>query len=252
MNTLPAIHKEIMEQWRTHRLLVVATVMVVFGLLSPLVAKFMPDIFKMFPGAEPFVAMMPPPGVKDAVAQYIKNISQFALIIGILMTMGSVAQEKEKGTAAMMLVKPLPRGTFLLAKLLAMLVGFTASFLLAGLGAYFYTLFLFEPMPVLPWLALNGLLLIYTMVYVALTMFFSTLGRSQAMAGGLSLAALALLGVLGSFPELGNYLPAQLVNWGAALMQPNGHSSWPALWVSLGIIMASLLGAWLVLRRQEL
>jgi ABC-2 type transport system permease protein len=252
MNFPAVFRKEALEQWRTHRFLVAAAVLMVFGLLSPVVAKLMPEIFKMFPGAEPFVAMMPQPTVKDAVDQYVKNIGQFALIVGILMTMGSVAQEKDKGTAALMLVKPLSRWTFLLAKLMALLAVFATSILLAGLGAYCYTLFLFGPMPVLPWLALNGLLLVYTLVFVALTLFFSTLGKSQALAGGLALAALAVLGVLGSIPGVREFVPAKLVNWGTALMTQVGQTAWPALWVSLGLILASLTGAWLVLRRQEL
>jgi ABC-2 type transport system permease protein len=252
MNFPAVFRKETLEQWRTHRFLVAAAVLMLFGLLSPVVAKLMPEIFKMFPGAEPFVAMMPQPTVKDAVDQYVKNISQFALIIGILMTMGAVAQERDKGTAALMLVKPLSRWTFLLAKLMALLAVFATSILLAGLGAYCYTLFLFGPMPILPWLALNGLLLVYTLVFVALTLFFSTLGRSQALAGGLALAAMAVLGILGSIPGVNGFVPAQLVNWGTALMTQGGQSAWPALWVSLGLILASLTGAWLILRRQEL
>jgi ABC-2 type transport system permease protein len=252
MNFLAVFRKEVLEQWRTHRFLVAAAVLTVFGLLSPVVAKLMPEIFKMFPGAEPFVAMMPQPTVKDAVDQYLKNISQFALIVGILMTMGSVAQEKDKGTAALMLVKPLSRWTFLLAKLMALLAVFAVSILLAGLGAYCYTLFLFGPMPLLSWLMLNVLLLVYTLVYVALTLFFSTLGRSQALAGGLALAAMAVLGILGSIPGMNEFVPAQLVNWGTVLMAQGGQSAWPALWVSFGLILASLTGAWLILRRQEL
>jgi ABC-2 type transport system permease protein len=252
MNILAAFYKEMLEQWRTHRFLVVAAVLVIFGLISPLTAKFMPEIFKMLPGAEWFAAAMPQPTAKDAVDQYVKNISQFSLIIGILMTMGAVAQEKERGTAALMLVKPLSRWTFLLSKFVAFLVVFAVSILLAGLGAYYYTLFLFGPVPVLPWLALNGLLLVYALVYVALTLFFSSLGRSQALAGGLALAAMAVLGVLGSIPTLGGFVPGQLVSWGASLMQQTGQAAWPALWASLGIILAALLGGWLVLRRQEI
>lgn len=247
-----AIRKETLEQWRTYRFLVVVAVLVIFGLLSPLIAQLGPEMYRLIPGGEQIAGLIPKPTIQDAVAQYIKNTSQFALILAILITMGSVAQEKEKGTAAMMLVKPLPRWAFLLSKFIAFLVVFTISILLAALGAYYYTILLFGPMPILSWLALNGLLLGYTLVYVALTLFFSTLGRSQALAGGLSLATLGLLGLLGSIPRVGEILPGQLVTWGALLMGQTGRAYWPALWVSLGIILASLLGAWLVLRKQEL
>jgi len=247
-----AVRKEFLESWRTYRFLVVISVLVIFGILSPLTAKFMPEIFKMVSGAEQFAALIPEPSVKDAVDQYIKNISQFALIMGVLISMGSVVQEKDRGTAAMILVKPLPRGAFLLAKLTVLLAVFSASLLLAGLCAYYYTLYLFEPLPVLPFLAMNGLLLVYTMVYVALTLFFSTVGRSQALAGGLSLATMAVLGIVGSIPSLRKFVPAHLIDWGGALVQQADLNAWLALWVSLGIILVAVLASWLVLRRQEL
>jgi ABC-2 type transport system permease protein len=252
MNILSAIRKEILEQWRTHRLLVAVAVLVLFGLLSPLTAKFMPDILKSVSGGEQFAALIPPPTVKDAVDQYIKNISQFTLIICILMSMGSVAQEKESGTAAMMLVKPMSRAVFIFAKLAGLVVVFGTSLLLAGLGAYFYTLLLFEALPALPWVALNSLLLLHTMVFVALTLFFSTISRSQALAGGLCLAVIAALSLVGSIPSVREFVPANLVNWATALMRQTGQTAWPALWICFAIILVSLLGSWLVLRHQEL
>jgi ABC-2 type transport system permease protein len=249
---LAALRKETREQIRTYRFLAVVVVLVAFGLLSPLLAKFTPELLTLLPGGEQFAGLIPEPSVQDAFAQFIKNTSQFALLLGILVTMGAVAQEKDRGTAAMMLVKPLPRWAFLLAKFLVLALVFAASLALAGLGAYYYTRLLFEPTSLGPWMAISALLLVYTLVYVALTLFFSTLSRSQALAGGLSLAALILLGLLGSLPGLGDYLPAKLVAWASVLATQPHPAAWPALWVSLGVILLSILGAWLVFRRQEL
>ena len=252
MNILTAFRKEMMEQWRTYRFVIVAAILIIWGLLSPVIAKFTPDIFKLVPGFEQIASIIPTPTVKDAITQYIKNMEQFALILGVLLTMGCVAQEKDKGTAAMMLVKPLPRGIFLLAKFLALLGVFTPSILLAGLGAYYYTFLLFEPLPVLPWLALNGLLLVYIMVIISMTLLFSTISRSQALAGGLSLGAIAFLGLIGIVPRVGDVLPAALVTWAGLLMTQNGQTYWTALWVSLAIIVAALVSAWLIFLKQEL
>src|SRR5690606_10871232 len=41
-----ALRKEILQQWRTRRFLVVMAVFVLFGLTSPLMARFMPEIIK--------------------------------------------------------------------------------------------------------------------------------------------------------------------------------------------------------------
>ncbi|MBI5828976.1 MAG: ABC transporter permease subunit, partial [Chloroflexi bacterium] len=120
------LRKEWLEQWRTYRLLVVGVVLVVFGLLSPLIAKYTPELIKLVPEGEAIAALIPTPTALEAVAQYLKNMSQFGGILALLLTMGAVAQEKDKGTAAMMLVKTLSRLAFLAAKFAALALMFAA------------------------------------------------------------------------------------------------------------------------------
>jgi len=252
MNLYTALRKELMEQWRTSRLLVVAAVLLVFGLTSPLLAKYTPELLKLIPGADQFAGLVPKPTILDAVAQYVKNIGQFGVLLAILVSMGSLAVEKERGTAALMLVKPLPRGSFLAAKFLALAISFGVALALAALAGYYYTLVLFGPLDWGAWLALNGLMGLEMLVYVALTMLFSTLLRSQAAAAGLGLGCILVLSLVGSLPTLGDAMPDKLVSWGASLFTGQALPAWGAVWVSGGIILAALLAAWLAFRRQEL
>jgi ABC-2 type transport system permease protein len=166
--------------------------------------------------------------------------------------MGAIAQEKDKGTAAMILVKPMPRGAFLGAKFLALAGIFAICLIAAGLACYYYTLLLFEAMDIVRWLWLNALLFLYVMVYVAVTLFCSTLTKSQAAAGGVALGLMVVLGLVGAIPGLGKYLPGELIAWGTRLIQADTSTSWTALGVSLGLIVVSLLAAWLVFKKQEL
>ena len=252
MNFLTALRKEWLEQWRTYRLLMVGVVLIVFGLLSPLIAKYTPEIIKLIPNGEAIAQLIPSPTVTDAVTQYIKNIGQFGAILALLLTMGAVAQEKDKGTAAMMLVKPLPRVTFLVAKFTALALMFAVAIAIAGTACYYYTWLLFGALDIQRWLALNGLMLVFVLVYVALTLFCSVVTKSQAAAGGLALCLLFILGLIGSIPSLGEYLPGQLTAWGGGLMAGEAEAFWPALWVSVGIIVVALMGARLIFERQEL
>lgn len=252
MSLLVAFRKEWMENLRSYRLLIVFVVLVFFGLTSPLLAKYTPEIITLIPGGETIALVIPTPTVWDAVVQYVKNISQFGIILALLLTMGAVAQEKDKGTAAMMLVKPLPRSSFLAAKFAGQMVMFALALGAAGIACYYYTLLLFEALDIIPWLVLNALLLLYLLVYVAITLFCSTLTKSQAAAGGIALGVLVLLGLIGAIPGFGKYLPGELITWGSRLVQGDVTASWSALGVSLGLIIVSLLAAWLVFRRQEL
>lgn len=253
MSIFVAFRKEWQELIRSYRLLIVAIVLIFFGMTSPLFAKLMPEVFKLIPvSGVDLSQVIPPPTVWDAIGQYIKNMAQFGLILALLLTMGAIAQEKDKGTAAMMLVKPLSRGSFLGAKFLGLTVMFAVSLTIAAIGCYYYTQLLFESVDAMNWLILNALILVYILVYVALTLFCSTLTRSQITAAGAAIVVFIVLAALGAIPWLGKYLPGELINWGTRLMQGDTTSSWTALGVSVGLILASLLAGWLVFRRQEL
>lgn len=252
MSFLVALRKEWLEQWRTYRLLVVGVVLVVFGLLSPLLAKYTPELIRLLPNGEALAELLPTVTAMDAVTQYLKNISQFGVILAVLLTMGVVVQEKEKGIAAIVLVKPLPRWAFLAAKFKALSLTFALSIALAGTACYYYTWLMFGALDVLGWLALNGLMLLFILVHVALTLFCSVVARSQAVAGGLAFGLLILLTLGGAMPVMGEYLPGQMLVWGTGLMAGNVATFWPAVGVSMGILLVSFLAAWRIFERQEL
>jgi ABC-2 type transport system permease protein len=250
-----ALRKELIEQWRTYRLLIVAVVLLFFGMASPVLAKYIPELVKMaIPAdqAQGLLGLMPTPTAGDAADQYVKNTIQFGVLLALLMAMGTVAQEKERGTAALMLVKPMPRWVFLLAKFAALAVTFTVSLTLAGLASYLYTVLLFGAVSLPAWLAMNGLMLLCLLVYLALTLLCSTLTRSQIVAGGLAFGALIVLAIVSALPKVGDWAPTRLSGWGASLVKGAGAAAWPALGVSVGLIAAALVAAWLVLERQEL
>ncbi len=251
MSIFVAFRKEWKELIRTYRLLVVAIVLLFFGLTSPILAKFTPELMTLIPTGG-ITIQMPPPSTMDAITQYVKNMGQFGVLLGLLLTMGAVAQEKERGTAAMILVKPLTRGSFIAAKFLSQAFMFAICLVIAGAAAYYYTFLLFEAISILNWILLNLLIWIYVLVIVAITLFFSTLLKSQIAAGGIALGVFILGSALGSILNVGKYLPGELITWGVRLMQGVSSASWVALAVSLGLIGVSLIAAWQVFRRQEL
>ena len=250
---MTALTKEWLEQRRTHRLLIVCLILLLFGLLYPLLAKFTPEIIKMVHGGEQLSLIITPPTVVDAVAQYLKNMTQFGLLLAVLMGMGMVSQEKDKGTAAMVLAKPLSRTAFILAKAAAMGASFLIGTALAAGAGYYYTLLLFEALPFGGWLALNGLLLVYFGVYAALTLLASTLNRSMLGSGVTAVGFIIVLALVEMIPAAGKLLTGGLLAWAGNLALGSGESpAWGALWVCLGLIAAALTASVLVFRRQEI
>jgi ABC-2 type transport system permease protein len=249
---LVALRKELLEQRRTHRLLVIILVLGLWGFLSPLTAKLTPEIFKLMPGGEEIALLIPEPIFTDAAVQYNKNHTQFGLILALLLTMGVVVQEKEKKTAALILTKPLSRRTFIIAKFMALAVAFTLGTIIAGTAAYYYTMLLFQAPDLSGWMVANLLLIVYLLVYISITLFFSTAAKSVVAAGGFAFIAMILLGLVGTLPTAGDYTPGKLVEWGLTASIGSEITAWPALFVSLGIIAVGLIGSWIIFERQEI
>ncbi len=252
MNFMTALNKEFLEQRRTRKFLIALVVLVLFGMTSPLMAKMIPQIMTLVPGGEAFVGMIPEPTINDAVAQYIKNVTQFGILLALVFSMGAMAVEKDKGTAAMILSKPMPRGSFLLAKFAITRLDFFIAVVIAGVACYYYTYFLFGELNILNWLALNGLILL---------LYHGVRGHHPALLNPdphsirchrTILWYTDRAGHSGRHPRIRGNFPDALISNASMLMSGMPVSNWTGLWVSLGLIVVSLTTAWLVFRKQEL
>jgi ABC-2 type transport system permease protein len=252
MNLWHSLRKELLEAWRGKRFLAAVILLGAFGMMSPLLAKFMRELFGAIPGAEMFSAMIPEPTIMDAIGQYIKNIEQFGILLALLLSMGLVAVEKERGTAALVLSKPLPRSSFILSKFLGVGIVLLTAVLVAALGGYYYTLFLFEPLSLGAWLALNSFMLLLFLVVAAITILFSTLFTSQAAVAGVALGVYLVISLLGNIPVVSPYIPDRVVAWGVSLFTGQAGPAWGSFRVCLGLIIICLTAACLVFKRQEL
>jgi ABC-2 type transport system permease protein len=168
--------------------------------------------------------------------------------------MGSVATEKERGTAALLLSKPASRGAFLLAKLAGIAATLGVSLALASAAGYFYTTLLFEAPSVLGWIGMTALLLLALLAYAALTFLGSTLTRSSIAAAGIGIAGLIGVGILSALPNVGPYTPAGISGAPAealAMGTDPGALVGP-LAVNIGLVVVLVGLSWLSFRRQEL
>ena len=242
--------KELREQARSYRLLTLGLVFVFFGLASPLLAKFTPEILKGVGTDQGVTIVLPEPTAADAVAQFVKNVSQIALFVLVFLTMGSVVAEKERGTAAFVLVKPASRESFLAAKLLTLWLCGTGAFALSAFCAYGYTAVLFPAPNIASFVLGCALLLLHVLTFVTTTFFFSAVARSQVVAGVLSFLVWILLASLGGLGALSEFLPGRLLS--ASLETALGAPlSWEPLVGCAAIIVLSFSGAVLAFRRWE-
>jgi ABC-2 type transport system permease protein len=245
--------KEFLEQRRTSKLLIFLAVFFIVGCISPLLAKYTPDLLRSIPDIPPeFADLIPEPSLNDSIDQYAKNASQFGVLLVIVLTMNVIAQERERGTAAMLFSKPVKRSAVVLSKWLAGMTTVTISVILSSIACAVYTVILFGDLPLGKYLIFNLLLLLFLAVYLSLALLASALARSQAMAAAMAFGGLAVLLVLSSLPRINNYCPVGLLNWGSEILYGTNTTYWPALVISLIIVAGSVLTASLYLDRQEI
>lgn len=249
------LRKELLESWRTMRLPVVAGLFLLVGLSSPLLAKFLPEIIAAAAGDQLGSIQIPTPVPADAADQLSKNLAQFGALAAIILAMGAVATEKDRGTAAFILSKTVSRGAFIGAKVAAIGAVLAVSVALAVVVGWVYTAILFEPLPVGGWIAFAFLTWLGLAAWAALTFLGSTVTGSAAAAAGIGFVALLVLSIAGAVPSLGRVLPSGLAGPALALaagLPVDAVDVLAAVVVTSGIIAAALgVSVW-SFRRQEL
>lgn len=243
--------KELLEQWRTMRLPSALAVFTFVGISSPALARYMPQFLAAVGGSQ-FSKLIPNPTIADAYQQLAKNAGQFGALLGIILAMGVVSAERDRGTLAFLLSKPVTRPALLLAKASALAATMVAGVALAAALAYAYTAMLFSPPPAA--FAVFALLVaLALLVFTSLTLAASTLTRSTVAAGGIGFGLLVLLGALSAVPRAGEYTPASLMARAASAVGSGDFSSLvgPAL-AQAGLVAAGLVAAVVALRRQEI
>lgn len=255
MNAFVALlRKELVESWRTRRLPVVLVLFAMVGLMSPLTARYLPEILELALGDE-LTVPIPAPTVADAVLQLQKNLAQFGGLTAIVLAMGLVAAEKDRGTAAFVLVKPASRGAFLGAKLASLGIVMALAIALATVLGWAYTAILFEPLPALGWAALAVLAWLALMAWGSITFLASTITGSAMAAAGVGIAALLGLSIVAAIPQIGRWLPSGLDPPALALATGTPvvtEDLATAIVGTVALIAVSGIGALLAFRRQEL
>lgn len=239
---------------KTYRIWVIPGIFLFFALMSPPVAKLTPQILKsaMPAGMTPKI---PEPTIVDAFAQYIKNLAQLGFLAAVLLSMGLMAEEKARGTLQLVVTKAVSRLAVLLSKFVTQNALIAASMAVAGALCYVFSIAVFQDGHLIEFAQANVLFIVYYVLIVTVTLFFSTLFNNQIAAGGASIVALAVLAVLPSLSRvLDRYSPGALPGLAGKLVAGQaeiGAAGWPLL-TAVVLIVLLLGGAILIFNRQEL
>lgn len=203
------IQKEIRENSRNYKFFILGIVFAIVGLLSPLSARFLPELMESLMD-ENITIILAEPTYIDSWLQFFSNINQIALVAFVLVFSPVMAKEYEKGTFIHMVTKGLPRLTIYGAKLTVLLLSWTTFYLISFLITLAYTVYYF-PEGTSDGLFISvGSLYLFGLLIISLLMLSGVLFRNSyapllTVGGGV-----AVLFIGSIFPVIERWSPLQL------------------------------------------
>lgn len=245
------LKKELTENVKNHRFLILFAVFLIFGLASPFLAKFMPEILSAVAAD---MQMRSAPAALDAWEQFYKNISGVGSSAFIILFGSCMSGEYSKGTLVLLVTKGLPRRAVIFAKYTAAAVLMTVCHWAGSLAAYCYTAYLW-PDTVLPhvftaafYLWLIGFL--YLSILLLGCVIFKQAFTSILFTGGI----VAVISLLGIAPPLARFDPFLLASKNVDLISGAASVSEffiPAI-ISVVITVVGLWSAVVLFDRKQL
>lgn len=208
--------KELGEWFGTNRWIVQAVIwlLIINGLMA--------FILFAVPAIDPGSRIGPEENMALGLSLFFNFTILFGAIGMIILAQDEIIQEKQTGTAAWVLSKPVSRSAFVMTKLLSNFVG--GLVFIAGLtGAIAYAeiyLVSQQLLPVLPYLMGIGIILLTLIFYLSLVIMLGTIFEQRGAVLGIAVGVL-LGGLIASqFTELVSFfLPVKMPDIALALMQ---------------------------------
>lgn len=245
------LKKELTENMKNYRFPILFAVFLIFGLASPLLARFMPEILS---ATAPDMQTGSAPVALDAWEQFYKNISGVGFSAFIILFGSCMSGEYSKGTLVLLVTKGLPRRAVIFAKYTVAAVLMTVCYWAGFLAAWCYTAWLWPGAALSHvctaafYLWLMGFL--YLSILLLGCVVFKQTFTSILFTGG----AVAVISLLGTAEPLAKFDPFLLTSKNVELISGAASVSEffaPAM-ISVVLTVAGLWGAILLFDRKPL
>lgn len=247
------IKKDLLDQLRTKKILILSIVFLFTAISSPIIAKITPELLKSLsvPG---MTITLPTPTYADSLDQFIKNTSQIALLVLVFVVAGAVSDEKNRKTLEILLTKPASRTLFILSKFKSYFISISAIFIATSILFYTYTISIFGTFNLLNFAEMVVNILLYILMIVSVTILASTIVTNSIAAGGIGFISFILFGsIFNMFEILKPYSPNKIFSSYKDLIV-NGWNNdlFAPIVVILLVILVSILTAVAIFNKQEI
>jgi ABC-2 type transport system permease protein len=254
MNFTAFLKKEINEIFKTTKIIVLPVLFLFFGILSPLSAKYMNLLLAQATEKSGFKIVMADPTFIQSYEQLFKNLYFMMIIVTILIFAGSIAEEKFRGTAILVLTKNLSRSGFIFGKLITAMLFFTLSFAVCTAIFIYYTYLLFHEFANNgTWLALL-LFWIFGIFMISLTFLASISAKSFTAAAVGGFFGYVCFSAFSILPYIGKYSPGILQALSVELVQGSKTTADAIIpmFITVALTVVAVVSGLAIFRRQEL
>ena len=241
-----------MESLRTYKFAVLLAVFVLLGIMSPMVAKMMPEILSGVK-LEGMTITLPEPTAMDSWGQFFKNVGQMGMLTVIIIFSGIMANEFSRGTLVNLLTKGLRRSTVIIAKFSAATAIWTLAYLLCLSITFAYTAYFWEIDIHNPVLAFGSIWL-FGELLIALLIFGGTLFTNFYGSLLTAFTVIIVLTIIGIAPQTAKYNPVSLSGGTLALLssEQSAGDFIPAVIITTVAIAALLAASVAVFRKKTI
>lgn len=235
--------KELVEQLRAGRLMILCLLFCLFGVMNPAIAKLTPWLLETMADSLAESGMLVT-GVEvtamDSWVQFFKNVPM-GLIAFVLLESSIFTKEYASGTLVLSLTKGLERFKVIVSKAFVLMVLWSLGYWLCFGITYGYNAFFWDNSVAKSLVFSAVCWWLFGVMTVSLMVLFSTISTSNT---GVLLGCGGVVAVsffVGMLPKCGKYMPTKLTDGNSliyGLAEPAGYI--PSLIITLGITVACL------------
>lgn len=239
---------EILRLFRTHRIWILVAVFASFGALGPLTARFLPEIVDAVGGGVEIA--VPPPSPELAMAGYLGNALQIGILAVAFVAAAALAFDAKTEMAVYLRTRASIR-QILTPRYAVNIVAAVASFAIGTAIAYVGTTLLIDAPRLGGSFIATVLLAVYLTFVVALTGLAASLVRSVPGAALITVVTLIVIGIVGLVPQVGAWLPSDLVGSFDSLISGGGFEYWQSLVVTIVLSLGCVSASVILMERRE-
>jgi ABC-2 type transport system permease protein len=235
--------------WRTRTVWVLFGIFILFGVLGPLTAQFLPDIIDRA-GVSGEIDL-PPPSPELAMSQYVGNALQIGILAIAFIAATALAFDSKPEIAVFYRT----RSTvveILTPRYVVIAATAVAAFISGTLIAFALSTLLIGTPDALATLKGSALIALYIVLAVALVGLMSSLIPSVPGAALLAVGTLIILGIATLVPYVGPWLPSYLVGGFDTLIAGGEFDYWGAMLTTVATTAAAVWASTYLMGRREI